>query len=785
MSIYKYALLFILLQSFLMLSKAEIGSDTGKIPTGIIVGEVLCKGEAVPFATIQVISTNIGTAADAKGHYKLEVPIGEHQLKIQAIGFKPIVANIIANAEKNKSQMHELEEDVLSLDQVVVTADRNARKRTEASVVVNTLNSKLFNSLQTSSLSEGLSFCPGVRIENDCGNCGSNQVRMNGLDGPYSQILINSRPVFSGLASVYGLEILPTSMIDRVEIVRGGGSALYGSNAIAGTINVITKEPVTNQYEVQLQSAFIGSGNNPQPDNSLQFNTTLASENSKQGIAIYGFHRNRSPYDANGDGFSELSKIENSTFGIHWGIKPGHKSKLTADFFHIDEVRRGGDAFNEPHHESTISEATNHKINSGNLNYHLYTAPNQEWTLFSAMQTVGRDSYYGANKALDAYGRSEDLSYSAGSQYKIAYEKNTIVIGAELNGGWLTDKKLGYREFIVNEGVTDIPSRKMANQQTNNGGLFSQLEHKVGAFSISSGLRMDYYSISDELSKTSDISNTVFSPRLNLLWGLNKPVQIRLSYSKGFRAPQIFDEDLHLETSSVRQVIHVNDAGLKQETSHSYMASINYQLVKSNTSLELAAEFFYTDLKNPFANEIGLPDANNVVTYTRINEAEGAVVKGMTFETTWIPSSHWHMNGSFSLQTSEYGAPQDFNEKRFFKTPNQYGYFMVEYKPTKKISLNTNATYTGQMLVPYFGPLAEDETIGQLKKSDTFFDWGFKANYDISTSVGNFQLFAGMKNILNSYQKDFDTGEERDPGYIYGPLNPQTIFFGLKISNFL
>jgi outer membrane receptor for ferrienterochelin and colicins len=88
-------------------------------------------------------------------------------------------------------------------------------------------------------LSEGLSFSPGLRIENDCQNCGFSQVRMNGMEGPYSQILINSHPIFSGLAGVYGLELIPTNMIERIEVVRGGGSALYGSNAIAGTINII------------------------------------------------------------------------------------------------------------------------------------------------------------------------------------------------------------------------------------------------------------------------------------------------------------------------------------------------------------------------------------------------------------------------------------------------------------------------------------------------------------------------------------------------------------------
>ncbi len=792
MKTYIYLLVLQILLLFPNSSFADNNPEAGKRPIATIYGKVFCNGEPVSFASVQVVSSTIGTATDIYGKCKLELPAGGHQLKIQAVGFKTASVYVVATIETQNSFSVNLEEDLLHLEQVVVTADRNARKRTESSVIVNTLNSGLFTTLQTSSLSEGLSFCPGLRVENNCGNCGSNQVRMNGLDGPYSQVLINGRPVFSGLASVYGLELLPTSIIDRVEIVRGGGSALYGSNAIAGTVNVITREPLNNQYEVQVQSSFIGAGTNPEPDNYLQFNTTLTTENSNQGIAIYGFHRNRSPFDANNDGFSELAKIKNSTLGIHWGVKPGYRSKLTVDFFHIDESRRGGDAFNKPLHESNIAEATEHRISSGNLNYHLFTAANKELSIFAAAQSVNRDSYYGAQRALNAYGNSQDISYSTGSQFKINFSNNTLIMGAELNGGKLNDKKLGYTEFIVENGelnTTIYPNRQVANQKTTISGVFSQWEHRIGHFSLSAGLRIEHYLINDALSEAPEISNMVFSPRLNILWGLKKPLQTRVSYSKGYRAPQVFDEDLHIETSSARQVIHLNAPDLKQETCHSYMGSINYHIVRAEGSLEFMAEFFYTSLINPFANEIGTPDDKGIVVYTRVNEEEGAIVKGVNLETTWIPDPKWRLNASFTFQSSRFGAQQDFNETKFFRTPGEYGYFLIEYKPAKNLLFSTNATYTGMMLVPYFGPLAPVDdygnTVGILNKTKKFIDWSVKTAYNISSPFGNFQVFAGIKNLLNNYQKDHDSGPNRDPGYIYGPLIPRSVFFGLKINNIL
>ena len=190
-----------------------------------------------------------------------------------------------------------LKPDLLNLEEIVITADKSEIKRIEASSIVNTISSRLFTSTQSVTLSEGLSFTPGLRVENNCQNCGFTQVRMNGLEGPYSQILINSRPIFSGLAGVYGLELIPANMIEKVEVVRGGGSALYGSNAIAGTINIILKEPSSDIYEVGVNSALTGVGvdgsGGPASDYSVNLNTSMVSANNRTGMSLVWFHKAR------------------------------------------------------------------------------------------------------------------------------------------------------------------------------------------------------------------------------------------------------------------------------------------------------------------------------------------------------------------------------------------------------------------------------------------------------------------------------------------------------------
>ena len=208
-----------------------------------VVGHVVCNGLHIPFASVAVKGTTIGTLSDETGHFQLiNLPEGEQIIAVSVVGYKPGEKKVNIKVRTTIELKFDLEEDIMNLEEVVVSADRSEQKRTEAPVIVNTIGSQIFHSTQSLTLGEGLNFAPGLRLENNCQNCGFSQVRMNGMEGPYSQILINSRPIFSGLAGVYGLELIPSNMVEKVEVVRGGGSALYGSNAIAGTINIILKE---------------------------------------------------------------------------------------------------------------------------------------------------------------------------------------------------------------------------------------------------------------------------------------------------------------------------------------------------------------------------------------------------------------------------------------------------------------------------------------------------------------------------------------------------------------
>ncbi|MCD7972648.1 MAG: TonB-dependent receptor [Candidatus Azobacteroides sp.] len=663
---------------------------------------------------------------------------------------------------------------------------------------------RLLQSTQSTVLGEGLNFCTGLRYENDCQNCGFSQIRMNGLEGPYSQILINSRPIFSGLAGVYGLEFIPANMLERIEVVRGGGSVLYGSNAIAGTVNLILKEPRSNSFEAGISNSLVGTGvsnsNGPANDYTASFNASLVSDDYNTGIAVYGNLRERQLFDANGDGFSEIAPMKNTVIGTRIFHRPSYRNKIALDFFNIREQRDGGNMQDYPLHERDVAEAVKHDMKAGALTFEQYLRKSDLLSVFASGQYLNRDSYYGANKSLSDYGNTKDKTYNIGAQYKLVFERSFLVGGVEHTGSYLKDLKLGYPDYEHAEigpnyngsqdsiySVPHIDNTIVSDQSLLTTGAFAQYEIRLGKIKLLAGARMEHYSIKDKQTEGSNKSGNVFVPRASFMYDITPWAQTRLGFSRSYRAPQIFDEDLHIETSGSRQVIHKNAPDLKQENSSSFTLSFDINRNIGNVLAGLLVEGFYTKLHNPFRNEIGEPDENGTVIYTRVNAEEGASVQGVNIELKVMPLPTLAFNGGLTIQSSRYKqGDENFDEKKFFRTPNTYGFFTLDWDFLPDFCLTATGNYTGRMLVPYFGTELAPDSDGELRRSDTFFDAGARIHYNMKLSGGvTVQWFTGIKNIFNSYQKDFDKGIDRDPSYIYGPSSPRTVFFGFKIGNLL
>lgn len=737
-----------------------------------IIGHILDSKtqEHIPYVTIRLVGTTYSTSTDATGHFKLtNIPSGEYTIEASLVGYITVSQPITVKNNNTSTVNFTMEEDALMIDQVVVTGNRSETKKRHSATLVNVVNREIFELVSASSLADGLNFQPGVRVENDCQNCGFTQVRINGLDGHYSQILMNSKPVFSALAGVYGLEHIPASMIDRVEVMRGGGSALFGSSAIGGTINIITKDPVTNTAEVSHTLTSIGISG--ALDNNTTANASIVNGNGKSGFFIYGQNRKKDDYDHNNDGYCEIGTIDAQSLGVNSFYNITDNSKIKAEYSTTSEFRRGGDLMDLPPHQANIAEQTDHAIHAGQLSFDMWSKDyKRKFNIYTALRDTKRDSYYGSNMDPNAYGTTHDLVVVGGSQYvhsftKLWFMPAELTGGLEYNYNYLNDVTIGYDHNVT--------------QKINIYSAFLQNEWRSDKWGFLIGARVDKHSL---------IDHAIISPRANIRYNPSNKLNFRLSYSTGFRAPQAFDEDFHIAIVGGERVVTVLAEDLKQESSNSFSFSTDWYHNFGNVQSNIMLELFHTNLKDVFTiRMLEEFDSKGNQVQERYN-GSGATVTGLNLEGKAVFSSAFMAQAGLTLQRSIYKEPAEWSEnpevpavERMFRTPDVYGYFTLRYTPVKSFSASLTGTYTGSMLVPHME--SSGTSVDIAVETPTFFDANLKLAKEFNIFPGTkIELNGGIMNIFNSFQDDFDKGANRDSGYIYGPMIPRSLYCGVKLS---
>lgn len=737
----------------------------------IITGHVIEKGteENLAYATVLIVENGMGTVTGDDGHFRLkDVPAGKYTLKVQLMGYASQTKTVVVSNEYTVDLHFVMEKEDIMMDEVVVSANRNETNRRVAPVVVNVMNSKLFETVNSTDLAKSLSYQSGLRVENNCQNCGFPQVRINGLEGPYSQLLINSRPVMSALSGVYGLEQIPVSMIERVEVVRGGGSALFGANAVGGTINIITKDPIDNSFQVNSTMSNLGGKTWEQ---YFGANASLVSKDRTYGVAFYQAYRNRNPYDADGDGFSELGKLNMNTFGLRGYYRPTQFSRLSIEYHTTNEFRRGGNKFDLQPHETDITEQTRHVINSGGLTYDIFMNEyKHKLSLYGSVQHTDRNSYYGAGMDTNAYGTTDDLTAVGGAMYsgnfdRLLFSPATLTGGFEYQFNGLHDVMTGYGRDL--------------KQYVRIAGAYLQNEWKMRYLTLLAGFRLDKHNLVD---------NVIFSPRVNLLWKPTDRLQGRLTWSTGFRAPQAYDEDLHVAAVGGEAMMIKLADGLKPERSNSFSGSVDWAFNLGHFSSNLLIEGFYTMLNDVFyLEETGFDETTGTKIQERRN-GHGARVYGANIDYKIAHGKEAQLQLGFTVQQSRYtealawsSDPDVAPTKRMTRTPDCYGYFTFTSAPLKNFDFSVSGVYTGSMLVPHFAGYIEKD---RMEKTPDFMDLNLKLNYTfVLNDHLKLQLNGGVNNIFNAFQKDLDKGADRDSKYFYGPTQPRTLFIGVKIFN--
>ncbi len=738
-------------------------------------------GKPIAGATVRIENTTIGVIANKNGEFIIRrIPPDIYKMRISAIGYEPFVREIDFSHKEDITEVVNIilhESSILSQD-IVVSATRTEKIYEDIPIKVSTIDNKVFESTLTASIQEGIRFSPGLRVEANCQNCGFSQIRLNGLEGRYSQILIDGKPIFSALNSLYGLDQIPINMIDRVEVIKGGGSALYGGNAIAGIVNIITKFPIDNSFEYNYNYGMIAG---KIPDYSHQINGSALTDNHEIGFYVFGNFNKRESYDANDDGFSEIPFINNTSFGARAFYTPTIKSKFTFDFQNLSEYRRGGDSILLPPHEVMMAEDLTHNINSGSISYEQFLFKDLgKLSLYSSFSDSYKRNYTGIGKDPNGYGQTNSQIYVLGSQFSYTLNNNNNFLGS----GIITSG-IEYRYERIHNEATGY--RSIFKQTVNVFGAYSQFDWIINEYlNLLAGIRIDKHNM---------ISSLIFNPRISLLFKNTNDFTLRASFTTGYRAPQAYDEDLHADFRSGRRMLIQLDKDLKEERSLSASFGIDKYFSFGEFPFSISSEFFYTKLLDVFINEdIGIDDKGNVI-YLKKNGG-GAKVMGINVEMRTSFSLYYQLQFGYTYQKSMYDSPlvwyldesengsESYSTEEILRSPNSYGYLTAYINPIEHLEFTASMIYTGSMTAPHFaggiGIDGNEITENVLVKTPSFGEFNASINYIIYDRP-EIKLSFAINNLFNKYQNDFDRGPNRDSNYIYGPLKPRTYRFGINL----
>ena len=496
-------------------------------------GVIYHKGESIPGATIQIIDSDIGTVSGIDGKFEIErLPRTPATLLIRSVGFKQKRLEVTNGAFYEVS----LESSELGLDAVVVTGTMTPTMITASPVKVEVISSEHLNTYlpaAASSIMEGVKLINGVQEVVACGVCFTNSISINGLPGPYTAVLIDGSPMFGNLASVYGLNGIPNQVIDRFEVIKGPNSTLYGSEAMAGVINIITKDPANQpKFSIDLMgTTHLESFGNI---------GVSSSGNKWEGFTGLNYAIIGDFDDENEDGFSDLANLDRYSLFSKWSMERANGKQLTvAGKLYYEDRRNGVEKYLQDRNyrnlrgsDSIYGESIYTYRAELFGTYELPTSENLKMD-YSASHHI-QDSYYGA----DHYEAEQTIAYT-----NLVWNKQ--LVNHTLVGG-LTNR---FQLYDDNTVATEIESSGLINNNPDNQwipGVFVQDEMELNEwFSLLAGLRLDHYS--------SMGSMVIPSPRLSTKMKLGDWTTLRSNFGTGFRVVNLFTED-HAFVTGQREV---------------------------------------------------------------------------------------------------------------------------------------------------------------------------------------------------------------------------------------
>ncbi|MDO6759861.1 TonB-dependent receptor [Tamlana sp. 2_MG-2023] len=726
-----------------------------------ITGRVLFDGMPLAYANVYIKGTSTGTTTNEDGSYTLKnIATGNYTIIASYTGFEPQTKNI--KMSNNDVVLNFNLQDSAMLDEVVVTGTLKAVSRLESPVPVEVYTPTFLKKNPTPSIFEALQNVNGVRPQINCSVCNTGDIHINGLEGPYTLVLIDGMPIVSGLSTVYGLSGIPNSLIEQVEIIKGPASSLYGSEAVGGLINIITKLP--ENAPLAFADTFVSGWGEWNLDAGFKARIGHTAD-VLTGINYFNYSN---PIDNNNDNFTDLTLQDRVSIFQKWNFKRKENRvfSVAGRFFYEDRwggemqwnpsYRGGDEVYGESIYTSRYELLGNYQlpVDESMMLQFSYTDHNQNSvygnTPYLATQRIGFTQL-----TWDKQLKNHDLLFGMAARYNY-YDDSTPATSTA--------------DEIV------IPS------------LFVQDEIKLNAKNnVLLGARYDY----------DKRHGNIFTPRIAYRFKPSEHNILRLNAGTGFRVVNLFTEE-HAALTGSRDVIITEE--LKPE--QSINVNLNYLTklyTKNGHMFTLDASAWYTYFSNLIAPDY---DTNpNQIIYDNLNGK--AVSKGMSLNIDTMLSNGIKIMAGGTIQ--DVSQTEDGVKQQQMLTESFTATWGVTYKNYK---YNTSIDYTGNLYGPMRLPLISD-TDPRLPESPVWSIQNIQFTFD---GLNNFEIYGGIKNLLNwtpnngnpfiiaraddPFDKDvvFDNdgnavvtpdnpyGLTFDPGYVYGPNQGRRLFLGLRYT---
>lgn len=672
------------------------------------------------------------------------------------------------------------------LEPFVMTGTRTERILSDTPVKTELLKMDDLEHYNITSLKDSLKLIPSARFENDCQNCGLNQIQLLGLSTEYTAILFDSAPVYSGLAKVYGADLFPAIFVDRIEVVKGGSSVLYGPEAIAGVVNLITGRPFTSGFEAR---STVRSLDGSATEFESSFIGDYVSRDNKESLSVYGMYRNRDGLDLSGDGFTELAEFENTVIGLQNWWSPLEDATLKLTYQYMDQAHRGGDQLNLPEEQARVAESLAHKIHMANAEWKQMITPEFDYLVRGSAMYIERESFYGSRG--DNEQRAYEVAGFSGDVTDAFIEANQDLIDEVAHNVW------GYTENLVYYLDTQF-NHRLGNHTVSYGAQYRYEDLKDGSlyeetvadteddFSNKSLFLQDQWAISEQwelvpgirVDDHDNVDGTIYSPRLAAKYKASEELTLRASWSTGFNAPGAFNEDKHIGVNNGGAIFLVNEAGLEEESSQTWSLGAQYQPAGLEKKVTLNTQLHYTQLEDTFEIDDSGELSGDPNLWLRINGPDSDIF-------VWENSVMWKLTHDLGLDAgvsyiyARYSDPIErvtgLTTDEFIKRPEWTGHIGLTYQGHEGFQAHALMSYTGTMLA-----VGEDSDIW--RKTPDFFvlDLGIAQTFEQVLGNADLTVSLGIDNLFDERQKDLQNTEERDPTYLYGPTTPRTYYIALS-----